>query len=459
MPVKKNIKNILPNKAYVVTVDMGYGHQRAVDPLREIAACPPGCECKMDHIITANNYAGIPAKDRRAWQGSRKVYETISRMKKIPLIGPLVFGAMDRFQQIAPFYPKRDLSKPILQVRQVYRWIGKGWGKHLIEMLNKNPLPLVASFFSIGFFAEEHGYKGKIYVICTDTDVSRSWAPLKPKKSRITYLVPNKRVRERMKLYGIREKNIIVTGFPLPKENIGCRDLKILKKSLGQRIVNLDPEGIYRKKYKHTLDYYIGEKYCNVKSNRPLTITFAVGGAGAQRDIGIIILDSLHSFIDKGKIRLNLVAGVRNDVYSYYEKEVKRLHFSKKHGGNVNIIYAEKKSDYFREFNKALLTTDILWTKPSELSFFAGLGLPIIMAPAIGSQEDFNKAWLHSVGAGFEQEDPQYAHEWLFDWLESGWLAEAAMRGFLDAPRNGAYHVENVALKGIRSEIEEMHLL
>ena len=127
--------------------------------------------------------------------------------------------------------------------------------------------------------------------------------------------------------------------------------------------------------------------------------------------------------------------------------------------GYVHILYADDKVEYFKQFNQLLNDTDILWTKPSELSFYAGLGLPIIMAPTIGSQEQFNKRWLHSIGAGAEQENPEYVHEWLFDWLDSGWLAEAAMEGFLDAPRNGAYHVEDIVLKGKRSEIEDLHLL
>ena len=457
---KSKIKKFKEHKkAYVVTVDMGYGHQRAVYPLKDITACPTGCMCRKEHIITANKYAGIPRSDKRKWEGSRKIYEKISRMKRLPIIGDWIFDAMDRFQRIEPFYPKRDLSDPIMQVKQIYRMIRGGWGKHLIDLLNQKPLPIVTSFFTVAFFAEEHGYKEKIYAICTDTDVSRAWAPLEPKKSKIIYLVPNKRVGERMKLYGVREKNILVTGFPLPKENIGGKNLRVLKKSLGCRLSNLDPAMRYQNKYKRTLEHYLGSRYCNIKNGHPLTITFAVGGAGAQREIGVTILDSLHKYIDKGKIRLNLVAGVRNDVYKFYDSEVKRLHLDKKHSGSVNIIYAEDKMEYFSEFNQALLTTDILWTKPSELSFYAGLGIPIIMAPTIGSQEEFNKAWLHSVGAGFEQEDPQYTHEWLFDWLDSGWLAQAAMEGFLDAPRNGAYHIEDIVLRGEKSEIEDMHLL
>ena len=158
-------------------------------------------------------------------------------------------------------------------------------------------------------------------------------------------------------------------------------------------------------------------------------------------------------------IRLHLVAGVRQDVYRYYEAAVKSLHIGAEHGGHVHIIFAKEKQDYFKKFNETLMATDILWTKPSELSFYAGLGLPIIIAPTVGSQEDFNRSWLLSIGAGFMQEDPRYTHEWLFDWLKSGWLAEAAMNGFMNAPRNGAYHIEDIVLRGKRSEIEDIHLI
>ncbi|OGH67444.1 MAG: hypothetical protein A3J66_02680 [Candidatus Magasanikbacteria bacterium RIFCSPHIGHO2_02_FULL_47_14] len=447
-------------RAYIITVDMGYGHQRAAYPLKDIATRP--ASIPLDDglaIISANTYPGIPRVDKTRWEGGRTLYETISRMKKVPIVGTGLFGIMNYLQRIESFYPKRDLSAPTAQVKQIYRMIRRGWGRDLIEKLNEEPLPFVTTFFSTAFFAEEHGYKGEIYCLCTDTDISRAWAPYAPATSRINYFAPNKRVSQRLQLYGVRPEKIFVTGFPLPKENIGGKDLPVLKKSLANRLVNLDPGGKYCSKYRHTIKHYLGASYMTTKSDHPLTITFAVGGAGAQRDIGIQILDSLHEKIDAGNIVLNLVAGARKDVFDYYQREVRRLHFDKKHAGHVRIIYGEKKSEYFEKFNKALLTTDILWTKPSELSFYAALGLPIIMAPGIGSQEDFNRAWLHAIGAGFEQEDARYTHEWLFDWLESGWLAQAAMEGFMNAPRNGAYHIEEVALTGRRSEIEDMHLL
>lgn len=439
----------ISKKAYVATVDMGYGHQRAVYPLADIAE---------GAIITANNYPGIPESDRRTWESTRLLYETISRLKPVPIIGDLAFGLMDYAQRIEPFYPRRDLSHHTMQLRQQFRMIRNGWGKDLVHRLNEKPLPLIVSFPTIAFFAEEHGYKGDIYCICTDTDINRAWAPLNPKHTRVKYLVPNHRVRERLKLYGVPGDNILVTGFPLPKENIG-NNLSVLKQSLGCRISNLDPEGRYQKKFEHTITHNLGQRYCNLDARHPLSITFAVGGAGAQRDIGAAILESLHSFIDHGHIQLNLVAGIRQDVYRYYESVISSLHLSKQHTGHIHIIYASTKEEYFRQFNEMLKTTDVLWTKPSELSFYAGLGLPIIIAPTVGSQEEFNKDWLLSIGAGFMQEDPRYTHEWLFDWLKSGWLAEAAMNGFMNAPHNGAFHVEDIVLHGKKSEIEDIHLL
>jgi hypothetical protein len=188
-----------------------------------------------------------------------------------------------------------------------------------------------------------------------------------------------------------------------------------------------------------------------------VTITFAVGGAGAQREIGATLLRVLKKHIQAGRININLVAGVRNDIYTFFEQAVKKNGLSK--ASNVNILFAENKTNYFKVFNQALRTTDILWTKPSELTFYSGLGLPIIMAPPIGSQEDYNRDWLQALGAGIDSQDPEYVDEWLFDWLDSGWLAESAMQGYLDAPKMGTYHIENIVLHNKVQEIEDIQLL
>lgn len=442
-------------RMHVVAVDMGYGHQRAAYPFSDLA---------YRGIINANHYQGISNKEQRQWNSGRKWYEIISRFKNVPFLGELAFSIMDHFQQIEPLYPKRDLSANSSQQKYFYNQVKDGLGKHLVDELNsislansKKPLPFLTTFFVPAYFAEYHGYKGDIYLVVCDADVARAWAPFDAKKSRITYLAPNKRVKERLKLYGVRENKIFVTGFPLPKENIGGLKQKTLRADLSARLYNLDPKGVYRKKYGKLIEDYLGPVKNIKKPTRPLTITFAVGGAGAQREIGATILEKLKKYISSGKINLNLIAGVRNDVYIYYQNVVQSCGLANSKA--VNIVYAEDKMTYFKIFNKLLRKTDILWTKPSELTFYSGLGLPIIMSEPIGSQETYNRGWLIAIGAGVDSLDPEYVDEWLFDWLNSGWLAEAAMEGFLDAPKMGTYHIENIIFKNKVNEIEDVHLL
>lgn len=433
------------NGAWILTVDMGYGHQRAAYPLHDIS---------HNSIIAINDYKGLPKEERHAWKQSRQGYEFISRIQAKSVVGRFAFELFDRFQEIPRFYPRRDLSRPNLQLLHTYRMIEKhGIGKHLFtKVLTKNQkLPLYCTFFLPAFAAEVYGYEGDIYCQVCDADVSRTWVPLNPKKSRIKYFAPNLRVVERLKLYGVREENIYETGFPLPKENIGNKMLT-LKKDLGARIVNLDPEGAMRHKFGHIINYHIGNKFLpKRKGAHALTLTFAVGGAGAQADIGAELVKSLRSKILGGAMRINLIAGTRLSVRDYYNELVKELDLKSVLGKGIMIQYEETKAEYFKKFNKLLRTTDILWTKPSELSFYTGLGLPIIMAPSVGSQEDFNRVWLKTIGGGISQDDPRYADEWLTDWIHSGWLARAALNGFSGAPILGTYEIEKVLLqKGYR---------
>lgn len=423
----------LPQKAWVVTVDMGYGHQRAAYPLKTIA---------QGEIITANNYRGIPDKDKKIWEGSRAFYEFISRFKRIPLIGEVAFNIYDKFQSIPDFYPKRDLSKSNIQLKETYNLFkNQDWGKHLIDKLAKKPLPFVTTFFITSMMAEYFNYPGDIYCILCDADISRTWVPPKPQTSRIIYLASNKRVEDRLKLYGVRPEKILLTGFPLPEENVG-ENLQMIKQDLGKRLIQLDPEKVYISQYRKTLQAKL-KSNLHLKSVRPLTITFCVGGAGAQRELGLEIANSLRKDILSNNINLNLVAGCNLDVMKYYKKEVRSLRLGLK-ANRIKILYESTKTKYFRSFNKILRNTDILWTKPSELSFYCALGLPIIIAPPIGSQELFNQKWLQSIGAGINQEDPKFASEWLSDWLKSGWLAEAAMQGFVEAPKFGTYNVKKI---------------
>jgi len=438
------------HKAWVVDVDMGYGHSRAAFALRDLS---------NGEVISANNYKGIPPADRKMWQQSRELYETISRMKPIPVIGDVLFEALDRWQQIPQFYPRRDLSAPNLQLKQIYRLIKKGLGKQLVESLSKNPVPIVSTFFIPAFAADYYDYPGDIYCVTCDADISRAWAPLDPKTSRIKYLASNGRVVERLKLYGVREEQIFLTGFPLPKELVGGPAATALKDRLMERICNLDPRGIFHERYERQLRHELGPARCKLtQAAHPLTVLYSVGGAGAQRKLGADILASLRRPIARHELRFVLMAGTRKDVVKYYTDAAVALGLEKELGEWVRIPSYETRPEYFAGFNEQLALADILWTKPSELSFYTGLGLPIVMAPPIGSQEEFNRLWLQYIGGGITQNEPLYAEEWLFDWINSGGMARMAWSGYTEAPTHGTYRIEDVVL-GRDSELHELPLI
>ncbi len=427
-------------KAWVIAVNMGYGHQRTANPLKYLAF--------EGKIINANDYTEIPINDKKIWETARNFYEFISRLSRIPLIGKFIFSFYDHFQKIFVFYPKKNLSKLNIALKLIYFFIKRGWGKHLIEKLKENPLPIITTFFVPAFMAEFFNYPGEIFCVVCDADINRAWAPLNCQKSKIKYFVPNQRTLERLKLYGVKPENIFLTGYPLPLENISLQKneiskMEILKEDLKYRLLNLDPKNRYFEKYQKLIEKNLGKLH--KKSNHPLTIMFSVGGAGAQKEIGIKIIKKLASQIEQGKIKIILAVGIKEKIKKYFEQIFSKTNeeqFFINQG--IEILSGNNIEDYFQKFNLALRKTDILWTKPSELSFYNALGIPIIIAPSIGSHEEFNKRWLLKSGFGLCQENPNCITEWLFDWLNHGYLAEAAMQGFIKGEKMGTFNIEQI---------------
>ncbi|MFA5249060.1 MAG: hypothetical protein WC397_00815 [Candidatus Paceibacterota bacterium] len=427
-PGRKNIQ------AWVVSVNMGYGHQRTAYALKFLAP--------EEKVINANSYEGIPDGDRMVWENSRNFYEFVSRLKGVPLVGDLCFLIMDYFQRILSYYPKRDLSESNFGVEQIYKFLKRGWGKSLIFRLSRTApgLPFVTTFFNVAFMAEFFGYPGDIYCVICDADIARAWAPLRPHMTRIKYFASNGRTAQRLQAYGVNPANIIVSGYPLPLENVGGKDMEILKEDIRRRLLNLDPKKRYREKYHTLIERHLGE--LPAQSDHPLTILFSIGGAGAQKEIGLQILKSLKEKVIFGSVKLILSAGTRKSTSDYFFEEIKKLKMENEIGRNIEIISENSIDDYFAKFNEALRKTDILWTKPSELSFYSALGLPIIVSEPIGSQEDFNQRWIIKSGFGINQEDPDYTSQWLFDWLDQGYLAEAAMEAFVEGEQLGTIKIK-----------------
>jgi len=168
---------------------------------------------------------------------------------------------------------------------------------------------------------------------------------------------------------------------------------------------------------------------------------FAVGGAGAQAEIVDQFVPSLRPKILDGSLNLRLVAGTREEVRQSFVRTLERCDLRSKLGGEIQIVSGLDFPEYYQAFNRAFLRTDVLWTKPSELSFYPALGVPCITAPAVGSHERYNRRWLRETGVGLKQRRPDLARGWFEEWLEDGALAGAAWSGFIRLPQHGTERI------------------
>ncbi|MCU0414361.1 MAG: hypothetical protein MUE91_08180 [Ignavibacteriaceae bacterium] len=423
------------NKVWVVSADMGYGHQRAVYPLRDIAE---------GGIITVGSSEAVSKAEQKLWKRLLNAYEFFSRAKGIPVIGPPFFSMLDSLMRIPSFYPMRNLSSSTFQVNLLESLIEKGLGKGMLEKISTKNLPVITSFYASAIAADKKGFN-KVYCIICDADINRVWVAKDPWESRVEYFAPCGKVAQRLRAYGVPDERIHLTGFPLPLELLGDEDLSVLKKDLAQRLFYLDPKGKFWTRHGMNVEYFLGKENCVFRNDRKLTITYAVGGAGAQKEIGEKIAKSLKDKLRANEIKLILVAGIRKEVNDFFESVKNEIIPD---GNSIQIIYSESLHGYFDLFNKALHDTDILWTKPSELSFYSALGIPIIMSPIIGSQEKFNRKWLREIQAAMKQETPDYTDQWLYDLLNRGTLAESAWDGFLKARKLGTFKIKQVLVKG-----------
>lgn len=419
-------------KAWVISVDMGYGHQRAAYPFRNLA---------YERIITANSDKIVTPREQKQWKLFQWFYEGISRLAGVPYVGRSLFGLYDTLQSISPYYPFRDLSKPNLGSIYMHVLIRKQFLASVLAYTKQKELPLLSTFFAPAL-AAAHIHRENVFCIVTDADINRIWVPEDPRKEQLSYCTPTEHSAKRLEAYGVRPENIFYTGFPLPEENLG-RNLHILKRDLGERLINLDPKRMFCSRYKETIVKQLGV-YARPAKRHPLTITFVVGGAGAQKELGIHILSGLRTLVQNNTLHLHIVVGTRLELAAYYTQAIKELHLHPHREKNVFVHCSLDKKTHFQSFNELLHTTDVLWTKPSELSFYTALGIPIIMTPALGAHEKYNQQWLMRIGGGIPQETPRFGGEWLMEWVHKGILAKAAWQGYMEAPKYGTMNIKTL---------------
>jgi hypothetical protein len=414
-------------RAAVVAIDMGYGHLR---PARTLAA-----QLGSD-VLHADREPLADQEERRTWAGIRNFYERVSRVSGLAVVGPPFRTLLDTVTHIPPLYPFRDLSSPTLGVMALERAARKGLGRTMVSYLAERDLQLLTTFYSPALLADFHGYD-RILCLVTDSDVNRVWAPIAPSSSKIRYLAPSGRVVRRLRAYGVDKNQIDLTGFPLPHSLVGGPDAPVLRRNLAARIARLDPGRVFQKQYEADIAQ-LGELPA---TSGPPHLVFAVGGAGAQAELPRLFLPSLRPHLVAGRLRLTLVAGSRRGVLEELEQHVEQARLSSERGRSLDILFEPETDRYFERFDALLAQTDILWTKPSEMVFYAGLGIPLLLSEPIGVHESYNRRFARENGAALKQRDPRTVGERIVELLDDGNLAAAAWAGYRRLPHLGLYRI------------------
>jgi len=410
---------------------MGYGHLRAAAPIAERFGVP---------ILDADRPPIADAAEQKQWARARRWYGGVTRLSQLPFVGAPLRAIVDSVTHIPPLHPLRDLSSPNAGVRALERLAGRGLGRGLVAHLQKTGAPLVTTFYSPAILADRAGCEN-VFCVVTDSDINRVWAPLHPDRTRIRYLCPTPRSMRRLEAYGVPKANLLLTGFPLPHELLGGPDLTALKKNLAARLVRLDPTGAFRDTFGREVDGFVGALPVAEERGKAPRIVFAIGGTGAQTGFVRRILPGMRAAILDGKLRLSLVAGVRADTAARLHEIVKDAGLEEHPGESLDVIYEPDVPSYFRRFHGLLATTDILWTKPSEMTFFGALGLPMVFAYPIGVHERYNRRWAIDCGAGFKQRQLGASAGWIAEYLADGTLAGAAWSGAMRMPKSGLYRI------------------
>jgi hypothetical protein len=409
-----------PSRPVVAAIDMGYGHLRAAAPLADALGVP---------LLLMDLPPLGEARDARFWWRTRALYEPLTRWSQVPTLGAPLRGLLARITAIPD--GGGDLSAPTAGTRWMERAARAGAGRALAEHLRKTGAPLLATFYAAPILAELHG-ADRLHCVVTDADVNRVWAPPHPARSRIRYYVPSEPARRRIESYGVAPERIRLTGFPLPHDLVGGRERSALKRNLIARLGRIDPG-------RAVADAAAAEIGPVVRDDSPPLVTFAIGGAGAQAGIAARLVRALAGLLRARRLTLALVAGRRHDV----ARKLRAAIDAEALAGHPAVEVLEERDvlKYLHRFNALLARTDALWTKPSEMTFFGALGLPIIAAPPVGVHEERNLRWAVEQGAALPQADPDRAGEWLPRWIEDGTLARAAWNGYRRLPALGLYEI------------------
>lgn len=402
---------------------MGYGHLRAARAIAE----------RLGTRVRRADALELAGSDEVSeWRRLKSGYETLSRATDWPVVGAVASSALDRMTRMGGV--RRDPSLPDLTSRRLQSRIRAGLGAELVRRLRSSGERLISTFYAPAIAAAEAGLDATVCVV-TDVDVHRIWAPVDASRTPLWYCVPAERTRSRLISYGVSPGRVVVTGFPLPPRLAGSLDPERLRRHLRRRQARLDPCG-------RSLPSSPGEVEPEPREGplEPPRITFTVGGAGAQRRQLGRFLRALLPEVACRRLRLSVSVGTHEELLPWLRRLADEARVAV-HGDRFQIVHRKSVDDYLVAFEELLAHSDALVTKPSEMSFYAALGLPLILTTPLGDHERANREWLLENGAAVTLGDDEDVLRRMQHWLESGTLAHVAWNAYQRLPRHGARRI------------------
>lgn len=206
-----------------------------------------------------------------------------------------------------------------------------------------------------------------------------------------------------------------------------------------------------------------------MKNGSPKRWLMSVGGAGAQRTIFISVIRKLLPYIESGEAVLFINVGDHIKVWKELRQAIPEIaaftteHFNdfdetadfaeQAYSGEVSGIHAFCHSDIFAAVystNLLMRCSDVLITKPSELSFYP---IPKLMIKRVGGHEAWGAIHCAEVGDGtYECTTPAETNAMLRLIQENNDIIEQMCGNILTAHKagiyNGAYRAVEIAVKG-----------
>lgn len=391
-------------KRYVITTGyMGYGHLRAAHNLSMLADAP---------VIKADLFPYAGMIDLMLWRFAQYIQSISTRNAESN--SRIIFSLFEKALEIPEdFQAQLTTGQKLLKTLSTF-----GLGRRLASLLSIEE-SVVHTFYLPALESVYHKIRGKNYIVICDVDFHPVWVPLPPFTNLLTYFVPAKKSADRLISYGVSFDKIIITGFPLPSWNV-------------------------RNSYEQFADR---KKRISANSSCRLTLMYPFSGAGAYQKYFSQFVKAIASDLLSGDIKLVVFAGSNQGAFN----EAKRVcrHNGLESSHSVQLLYNPDLFTAFSEFNAALREVDLLITKPSELVFYSGLGIPLFMLPPIGAHEAKNRLYILENECGMDMVDINKFIKVIKEFKSSGRLIDLAENGYEKIPRDGSEMINDYVLSSV----------